>query len=67
MSNMRADGHLNLTWYCPYCDKRNRTHVTLVGDVSTVLCEQCGAEADVFPATVVVYEVPLLTTGEDAA
>ena len=67
MTNMRAVGHANITWRCPHCDKRNRTHVKLGGDVSTVLCEQCGAEADVFPTTVVVYEAPLLTTGEDAA
>lgn len=60
MSNMQADGHLNLTWYCPYCEKRNRAHVQLGSDVQTSSCDECGGEADIFPATVVVYSSPLI-------
>lgn len=66
-TDMRADGHMNLTWYCPYCERRNRTHVRLDDDVKTVLCEHCTAEADIFPTQVVVYSVPLLGETEDDA
>lgn len=67
MTNMRAVGHANVTWRCPYCDARNRTHVTFGSDVVTVACERCNAEADIFPTTVVVYSSPLLSETEAEA
>lgn len=56
-----------IVWQCGHCSKDNRTHIKAPRDVEVVICEGCGGEADIFPATVVVYEAPLLTTGEDAA
>lgn len=67
MTTIRAIGHANITWWCPYCDSRNRAHVAIDYDTRTMACERCNAEADIFPTQVIVYSSPLLGETEGKA
>lgn len=56
MTVRRARGHMNISWWCNACGKRNRTHADLNSGDYVEKCDHCNEGAlDLIPAQGEVY------------